>query len=109
MAKEKIRGKGSKAIFLSGRALMKYDANMFKNEDEEDNEKDNEEKNIIEEEKKEEEEEILELNFGIDEEEQELEKQIEEARKMGVDAAIFDADEVDENELNELDELGDLE
>lgn len=85
---------------------MKYDASMFNKNIDEDDDRDDEEDKVIEEEKKEEEEEILELNFGIDEEEQELEKQIEAARKMGVDAAIFDADDVDDNEL---DDLGDLE
>lgn len=85
---------------------MKYDANMFNKNIDDDDDRDDEEDKVIEEEKKEEEE-ILELNFGIDEEEQELEKQIEAARKMGVDAAIFDAD--DDVDDNELDDLGDLE
>ena len=60
---------------------MKYDANMFQNQLDEEGDDQEEDKIEEEEEKKEDEGEILELNFGIDEEEQELEKLIEEAKK----------------------------
>ena len=96
-AQEQIRGKGNKSVFLSGRALMKYDANMFKNEDEEGDDDEEEEKH----QKKKEDEDVHELRFGIDEEEEELNKEIEKARKMNINEELFneDADDVNLDDL----------
>jgi len=107
----KVRGKGNQSVFLSGRALMKYDSTMFKNEDEEGDDDDEEEvkytKKVEEDDK-----DIHELNFGIDEEEEELNKEIAKARKkMNMDE-VKEVEEVNE-ELFEDDaddvDLDDLE
>lgn len=92
------KGKNSKVVFLSGRALMKFDASIFKNdEDDDDDEEDKYEK-------KEEDngEEIHELRFGLDEEELELEKEIEAAKGMKIDQELFDDEGVDEVDLDDL-------
>lgn len=95
-----IRGKGNKGVYLTGRALLKYDANLFNNEDDEEGDDDEEEK--YERKAKEEgDDDIIELKFGIDEEEEELNKEIENARNMNIDEDLFDedADEVDLDDL----------
>jgi len=102
----KVRGKGNQSVFLSGRALMKYDANMFKND--EDDGDDDEEEEKYEKKVEEDDKDIHELNFGIDEEEEELDKEIAKARKKmnmnevnEVDEELFeeDADDVDLDDL----------
>lgn len=92
-----IRGKGNQSVFLTGRALLKYDPKMFAN-DEDDGDDDEEEKY---EKKEEDDENIMELNFGIDEEEEEFNKEIEEAKKMNIDEGLFE-EEDDDVELDDL-------
>lgn len=94
-----VKGKGSKAVFLSGRALMKYDASMFKNDEDsgEDEEEDKEERKG-----EEGDEDIIELRFGIDEEEEELDREIEKARKLNVDKDLFQDDDADDVDLDDL-------
>lgn len=97
--KQAVKGKGSKAVFLSGRALMKYDASMFK--DVEDDGSDDEEEKYGKV-KEEGDDEIIELRFGIDEEEEELDREIEKARNLNVDKDLFQEDDADDVDLDDL-------
>lgn len=99
-----VRGKGGrKDIILSGKALFKYDPSMFKGDDDGDADDDDDDE---EEEKKDpaegDEEDILELKFGLEDEEAELEAEIEAARKMDIQEDLFNDDEVDDVELDDL-------
>lgn len=44
----------------------------------------------------------MELKFGLDEEEEELNREIEEAKKMNIDQNLFNEDEADEVDLDDL-------
>jgi hypothetical protein len=101
---ESIRGKGNKGVYLTGRALLKYDANLFKNDQDGDDPEDGAEEEEEKHERKvsEGDEDIHELNYGIDYEEEELNKEIEMAQQMGIDTNVFDEEEDDVD-------LGDLE
>jgi hypothetical protein len=100
---ESIRGKGNKGVYLTGRALLKYDANLFKNDQDGDDPEDGDEEEEKHERKVSEgDEDIHELHFGIDEDEEDLNKEIELAKQMGIEADLFDEEEDDVD-------LGDLE
>ncbi len=94
---QKLRGKNVKGMFMTGRALLKFDENLFKNKEEEGSDGDEEEKYVK---KDKEEEGVIELTFGLDEEEAELDKEIAKA-KMNIDEELFDedADDVDLDDL----------
>lgn len=96
------KNKGSKNVFLSGRALMKFDANMFKN----DEDSGDEEEEKYEKKDDNEEEDIIELKFGLEEEENELNAEIEAARKIkGIDEELFEDDGADDVDLDDLEDL----
>lgn len=99
-AQTAVRGKGNKSVFLSGRALLKFDPNMFKTQEDDEDDDDEEEKY----EKKDEGDdgEVLELNFGIDEEEEEFNKEIEAAKKLNVVNEELFQDEEDNVDLDDL-------
>lgn len=94
-----IRGKGNKGEFLTGRALLKFNANLFKTEEDDDDDDQEEEK--YERKQEEGDEEILELKFGLDEEEEELNREIENAKKMNIDEGLFE-EEDDNVDLDDL-------
>ena len=88
---QKIRGKGAKGVFLTGRALLKYDEKLFKSGQSDDEGHDDDEEEKVAD--KNDEEDIHELRFGLDEEEAELNKEIAAAKGMKIDEELFDDDE----------------
>ena len=95
----KAKGKGSKVVFLSGRALMKFDAKMFANDEEDD---DDEEEKYERKDQEEGDEDILELKFGLEDEEEELKKEIQAAKNMNIDSDLFNEEEADDVDLDDL-------
>jgi hypothetical protein len=101
MKKRDQAPKSKQGVFLTGKALMKYDETLFKN-DEEGGDDDEEEVKYAKK-KDEDDEDVFELRFGLDDEEEETNKDIAAARKkQNIDADLFEDAGADDLDLDDL-------